>query len=507
MERCAILVRADRWRTSIDALQSPPRRAVVDTNAGLRVSITLDVDTGASRMRDLTVGPIAWHLLAVSGAQLINLLAGVLFALSNVYWVGQLGAEAQAAVTLAAIPIMLVLTLLPIVSVGMSILVSHAVGAKDQRRANRIFNEAFGVALLVTAAIAAIAWSLRESFADLLTADPRTAASIAAYYRWFVPSVVVQIPLLLTAAAYGASGHIRVATFAQTGTVLLNVGLAPVLIFGWFGCPALGVEGAGLASFIACAIFMLGLILYSLRGGSYLRLQPKDWFERPRELRGALRIGLPTGLEGGVVAAYMMVIALLMRPFEPAEMAGFGIGQRVMQAGLLPLMALSSAIGIVVGQNFGAGSGRRVRQAVRSGLPIALVVAPVLLLLFQAAPQWIVSHFSSDVDAIEAAVVFLRSVAFSLVPAAVAYVAFGVLAGMGNTRPALYGSMAYALLVVAPGWLASQFPGFDPVWLWRIMVAANVAQAAVALYFLQHAFGRRTAIHPILREGALEAAP
>ncbi|MEO5558421.1 MAG: MATE family efflux transporter, partial [Dokdonella sp.] len=122
-------------------------------------------------MKDLTQGPIKTHLLRMSGAMLLNMLTGTLFSLVNIFWLGRLGATAQAAVTLAAIPIMLLLTLLPIVSVGSGILIAQAVGAKDKARANRIFNEAFGISLLVTAFIGVVAWSNREAFGFLMTPD------------------------------------------------------------------------------------------------------------------------------------------------------------------------------------------------------------------------------------------------------------------------------------------------------------------------------------------------
>lgn len=439
-------------------------------------------------MKDLTQGPIKKQLLTMSGAFLLNLLTGTLFSLVNIFWLGRLGATAQAAVTLAAIPMMLLLTLMPIVSVGSGILISHAVGGKDRERANRIFNEAFGASLLVTALIGGVAWFNREAFGFLLTSDPGTVALIAAYTFWFIPSIVVQIPVIVLSGALEFTGNVRAGTIAQSGTVVLNAILAPMLMFGWLGLPPLGVEGAGLASFLACAATMLGLLVYCAREDSYLSIRPSVWLARPKELWGALKIGLPTGMESGVMAVYMLIIALLLRPFGPVEQAAFGIGQRVMQAAFLPLMALSSATCVLVGQNYGARLPGRVHETLRISLLFGLVAAPLLLICFEFLAPWICSNFSSDPAVIAAGALFLRIASLSLIPASAAYAVFAVLSGMGNTKASLYTQITYAALVVIPACALSQLPGFKPSWLWTVMVVAGVAQALIAWHFLRKEF-------------------
>lgn len=442
-------------------------------------------------MKDLTQGRIDLHLLRMSGAFLLNMLMGVLFSLANLYWVGHLGAHAQAALVLAGLPVMLLLTLMPVVSVGAGIRIAHAVGAQDQPLAERIFNEAFGAALIGIAIVAAVAWTQRDAVGRLMTGDARTVALIAEYYRWFIPSVVVQLPLFVMAIALEFTGDVRAGTLAQTAVVVLNAVLAPVLMFGWLGLPPLGLTGTGLASFVACGLTMLGLAVYVARPGAYLRLRPAVWLSRPRELWSALKIGLPTGMEGALVAGYLMVIALLLRPFGPEEQAAFGIGHRVFQAALMPLMALSSALGVLVGQSHGAGLHERVRATLRSGLLLGLAVAPVLLAVIEAFAPWICARFSDDAAVIAAGSAFLRIGALTLIPSAIAYVAFAVLAGTGNTRPSLYTQLVYASLVVLPALLLASVPGFAPRSLWWVMVGAGCVQAAMAAYFLRRQFGPR----------------
>nr|AOH37234.1 hypothetical protein BGP89_13485 [Luteimonas sp. JM171] len=432
----------------------------------------------------------------MSGAQLVSLLAGSISSLVNIYWIGMLGTTAQAAATLAAIPAMLVMALLPIITVGAAILMSHAVGAKDQRRANIIFNEALGVTSAIVCVMAAVAWVNREAIGVVLASHDETAALIAEYYTWFFPSMVAQVPVLIIAGAQAAIGNIRVSTIAQTGAMGLNVLLNPILMFGWVGLPAFGISGSGMASLIAYTLPLLGLIIYSCHRGSYLSLMPQMWIARPNELWSGLKLGLPVGLEGAVFAIYMFFIAVLIRPFGPIEVAAFGVGQRVLQAGLLPLLALSSATAIIVGQNYGAGASDRIRESLKSSAALALLIAPTLLAVFQLFPHWILQRFSEDAGTIESGVLLLRIDSFSLIPVGLAYIIFSVLSGMGNTKPGLYCSAAYCLSIIATSWCLSFLNGFSPVWIWKVMVVAALFQALVAALFLRYDFNRRGYIQP-----------
>lgn len=454
-------------------------------------------------MKDLTTGRIEGHLARMSGAILLNMLAGNLFALVNLYWLGRLGPHAQAAVTLAGFPMMLLLTLMPVVAVGTGILISHAVGGGDRGRANRIFNEALGAALLFMAAFGAVAWLERDAFGRLLTSDADTAASIATYFRWFVPAIVVQLPMYIVASSLEFTGNVRTGTIAQLSTLALNAVLAPVLMFGWLGLPAQGIAGTGMATFLACGLTMLGVLAHFVRSDTYLRLQPSVWVSRPRELRRALQIGLPTGIESAVVAVYLLVIALLLRPFGADEQAAFGIGQRVFQAVLMPLMALSSATCVIVGQSHGAGLPDRVRDTLRRSLRVGLVLAPLMLLAVEVGAPWICGLFTDDAAVAAACARFLRIAAITLVPSAAAYLVFAMLSGTGNTRASLVTQIVYAATVIVIALVLSRLPGFRPAWLWTTMAAAGFLQAGMALFFARRHFRGREDAQPGV--GAVDA--
>jgi hypothetical protein len=192
----------------------------------------------------------------------------------------------------------------------------------------------------------------------------------------------------------------------QMATVLLNVVLAPVLIAGWGTGRGLGVAGAGLASTIAVAAGVSLLLVYFRRLEKYVAVDRAQWAPRLVTWRRMLGLGLPAGGEFLLMFLYVAIIYWVIRDFGAAAQAGFGIGQRVMQAIMLPALALSFAVPAVAGQNVGAKRPDRVRETFRSAAIMSTVLMMALTLLCQLRPAWLVQGFTDDPAVVEVAVGF-----------------------------------------------------------------------------------------------------
>ena len=141
----------------------------------------------------------------------------------------------------------------------------------------------------------------------------------------------------------------------QTATVIINIVLAPALMFGWLGTAPMGVAGAG------PRIVHRDYHRHDLAGVLFLRsdVVPEAASALPaarRHVGAVLKIGLPAGVEFAFIAVYLFVVYTVSRPFGAAAQAGFGIGQRIIQAGFMPIVALGFAV----------GAGRRDRISARA---------------------------------------------------------------------------------------------------------------------------------------------
>ena len=357
------------------------------------------------------------------------------------------GYAAVAAVGISGNLTFIVLAATQMLGVGTTTLVAHATGRRDQARATLVFNQAQVLSLVVGIAFLAVAFLAINPYASAFSADEATRLLTRDYLVWFIPAMALQFGLIAMASALRGTGNFRPGMIVQTATVIINIVLAPVLVFGWgFGRP-LGVAGAAIATLVAIAIGVVWMTLYFFPADSYLKFTPRDWSPRFTLWRDMLKIGLPAGAEFAMMAVYMMIVYAVSRPFGAAAQAGFGIGIRILQACFLPVVALGFAVSPVAGQNFGARQSARVKETFRTGAGIA---AAAMLVLAGAVWLWgnaMVHVFTADTTAVGVGEEYLHIVAFNFVASGVIFVSSSMFQAMGNTMPSLITSAARILIV------------------------------------------------------------
>ncbi len=442
-------------------------------------------------MQDLTTGSLVRHLFATAGFMLFTMIFQTLYFLADLYWMGRLGKEAVAAVGVAGNFTFVVLALTQMLGVGTTTLVSHAVGRKDPDGARRIFNQAQSLSLLAGALFLVIGLAVTPAYSRAFAADEATAALVRQFLWWFIPAMALQFALIAVSSALRGLGDFKPGMIAGSSSVVLNMALAPVLIFGWGTGVAMGVAGAGAASVVAVAVAVTWLYFYAERPGSILRLRRDEMVPDAGTWKRLLGIGLPAGVEFGLIAVYMGVVYVLSQPFGAAAQAGFGIGQRVGQAAFMPVVALGFAVAPVAGQNFGAGRGDRVRATFRTAAQLALSGMAMLVLIFQLFPAAMIRVFSTDPAVVAVGEEYLRIVSWNYMAAGLVFVMSSMFQAMGNTRPSLVTSVIRIIIVAVPSILLSRLPDFRLTWVWYLTVVSVFLQMTIGLWLLRREFRLR----------------
>ena len=421
----------------------------------------------------------------MSAFMAVSMVAQTLYLLADLYWVGHLGKEAIAAVGLAGNLTMIVLALTQMLGVGTTTLISHAAGQKDQPRAELVFNQSFVMSILVALALGLLGFLLMNPYCNSLSADAVTATLAKRYLLWFIPALLLQFPLVALGSALRATGIIKPTVGLQVLSVVLNIVLAPLLIFGIGPWPKLGVTGAALASFISILIADVLIVIYFEKKYHYLRFRFPLFRPQPKIWSKMLHIGVPAGAEFVLLFVYIMIVYGIIRGFGPAAQAGFGVGARVMQALFLPVVALSFAVAPVVGQNFGGRRADRIRQSVYSAIGIATAMMLVLALIAHFAPGPLIHAFSNDPHVIDFGSDYLRIVSLNFVAAGIVFTTSSIFQGIGNTWPPLFSSMTRLFLFVLPAILVARTPGFEIKYVWYLSVGSQVFQACINLLLLR----------------------
>jgi putative MATE family efflux protein len=444
-------------------------------------------------VQDLTSGSLTRHLLKTTSFMLVTMLFQTLYVLVDLYWVGRLGTEAVAAVGISGNLMFVVLAATQMLAVGTTTLVSHAVGRKDRDRANLVFNQAQVLSVLVGVLFLIATMATRTTYARLMSADAATMQLANDYLLWMIPAMGLQFALIAMGAGLRGTGNFRPGMIVQTATVILNLVLAPLLIFGWGTGLVLGVAGAAIATFISILIGIAWMVVYFLPADSYLKFRPTQWRPDVPLWKGMLKIGLPSGAEFGLMAVYLVLVYIVTRPFGAAAQAGFGIGMRILQACFLPVVALGFAVGPVAGQNFGARQAARVRQTFRDAAALAASAMLVLAIAVWLGGDLMVRVFSADPAVIAVGEEYLHIVAFNFVASGIIFVSSSMFQAMGNTMPSLITSAARIIVVAVPVLLLAQTPGFTLRSIWYISAAAVVVQLVLNLLLLRREFRVRLA--------------
>ncbi|GGL66816.1 MATE family efflux transporter [Wenxinia marina] len=314
--------------------------------------------------RDLTQGPVWRALATVSGPMLLGIAAVLSVGLADAFFLSRLGGAPLAAVGYIY-PVTTAITSLSIgLSAAANATVSQALGRGDDgARVHRLSLHAVVTGGVLALAVAGLFYLASGPLFGLIGARDEAAGEIAKYVPWWALSFPFLVLMMQVNAVFRAHGRAGVASVTMLGAAALNIALDPLLIFGWGPVPGLGTGGAALATCIARVAAAVGVLLYAWREGV---LAPCG--QPLRDLRESLvslaRIGGPAAFSNAINPAGMAAVTAAVATLGESAVAGFGAATRVQSLAIVPLLALSSGIGPVVGQNWGAEKRERAGKGV-----------------------------------------------------------------------------------------------------------------------------------------------
>jgi putative MATE family efflux protein len=378
--------------------------------------------------------------------------------------VGRLGAAELAAVGLSQLLLMFVMALVYGLGIGATVMVAFHTGATDARRRALAARTVLLIGAAATLFLGAAGILFSSSVARFMGADGRLLDLTLEYLRvtWYLFAAYVYLHLM--SAIFQGVGDTRTPLRAMVWVNVLHVVLAVPLIFGLWGCPRLGVEGAALASGVSEGVGAGWLLWQAARRGLFGATR-SGW--SPHELRRMLRVGLPAMGERLITHGMQVVYARIVIHFGVAAYAAHQVGLTIESLSFLPGLGFAKAATALVGQRLGAqdaeGAHRCARQANRLGLTIMSVWGAAFVLF----PHTWVAFFTSDPDVLGYSVPLMTVMGILQPPLAVAMVISGALRGAGETHvvlaAAILGGWCVRLPLAYAGGIAGGL-GITAVW-------------------------------------------
>jgi MATE family, multidrug efflux pump len=433
---------------------------------------------------EITEGNLVRGLLSLSLPILVsNLFQGVL-EIVDLYFVGRLGTDAIAGVALATSIIAFLVTVLIGIATATAAFISRAYGAGEYPEIGRLLFHALVLGAGFSLVLMAIGVFFSQQVMFLLGAEGAVADAGAAFLSTFLLGIGSLVLLWLLNVSFQSTGDARTPMYVLVIVILVNIVLNPVLIFGLFGAPALGVAGSALATVLArtMGLVILAGIMFRRKGVLSLPDHPAVDLSLFRRLSG---VAIPSALQSGMRAFASLALMAIVTAYGAAAVSAFGIAYRVEFILMMPGFAFATGTAVLVGQNLGARHPERAEQGVRISLLIyggLMAISSVVCIL--GAPA-ILGFFDPSGASIPVGSTYFATVApFYVLMAASLILAFAM-NGAGATRIPMLATFLSLVLVQIPlaFWLPGRTgAGLSGVW-YAIAIAIVVQCVALSVFY------------------------
>jgi len=429
----------------------------------------------------LTHGPLLRAILQLGWPMMVSNFLQTAFNIIDMIFVGRLGPDAIAGVSMSGAMIHAVMTLVIGVDLGMRAMVSRFYGAGDREMARRVAGQALlmGGVLTLVFASSGVIW--RQEFLELLGAAPPVVEQGSRYLLILFSGIITMVYMFFVSGVLQSIGDARTPMRVGAVSFVVNIVLDPLLIFGWGPVPGLGVQGAALATVLARGLAGL-LLLRALFTHAEFRLRLPHLIPDLALVRRILRIALPGSAQIGAYSASDVLATRLIAAFGTAAVAASGVTSRCVMVVMIVGFGLGGATATMVGQNLGA---RRIDRAERSVWLIAGMYAAFLLvaaaIYYGTAPN-IIGLFTQDLSTRTLGVSFMQILSPGFVFISLNLIFGRALQGAGDTvSPLVITAFSRLPLLLGLLYVLPRYTELGRDGLWYSFLIATIVEGLLKL--------------------------
>lgn len=400
--------------------------------------------------------------------------------------VARLGVEAIAGVGSAQQVMIFVISVLSALSVGSSVLVAQAVGARNFARASVLARQSLVWSVAFSVPLAILGYLFSEQIMAIFGVEPEVARLGTEYLEVTMATVVVLVLSLIGGGALRGAGDSKSPMQVTALANVINVVLSYGLIFGVWGLPAMGVVGSAWATFYSrvIGVFLLLVIMWRGRGGVSIRGQG-GWMPKLAVAKDVLNIGIPAALEQVITFSGFFVLTIIVAGLGTVALASHRIAFNALSLSFLPGVGFGVATTALVGQSLGARRFAEGQAVARIATLWSVVwMSSMGALVFIFAPQ-LIHFYTDDPQVIEIGSAGLRIVALAQPFWGILFVQAGALRGLGNTKFPLRINALGNWTAVGLAFLFIQIFGGNLVAVW----SAFLITAPLTAFLLWRRFG------------------
>ncbi|MDO4541712.1 MAG: MATE family efflux transporter [Bacillota bacterium] len=428
------------------------------------------------------VMPVNKLLVTMSLPMITSMIIQAMYNIVDSIFVARISEDALSAVSLAFPVQNLLISVAVGTGVGINALLSRSLGEKDLARVNATANNGLFLALCSYIVIALLG-VFGSGFFFRVQTDISAIVDQGTTYLTIITAGSLAVFMQVTYERLLQSTGKTFYTMITQGTgAIINIILDPILIFGFFGLPAMGVAGAAIATIIGQTIGMALAIYFNKTKNTEVKVSFKGFRPNGWVIKNIYAVGIPSIIMSSVSSVMTFGINKILLGFSSTAVAVFGVYFRLQSFVFMPVFGLNNGMVPIIAYNYGAAKRERITKTIKLSVMYAIGMMLIGLICFIVFSKYLLLIFNASDTMLAIGIPALRIIATHFAFAGFCIIATSVFQALGNGVISLVISVCRQLVVLLPvAFLLSKIIGINGVW-WAFPIAEVVSLALCSIF-------------------------
>ncbi len=403
------------------------------------------------RVNKMGTMPVNKLLFNMAWPAILSMTINSLYNIVDSIFVAQVSEEALTAVSIVTPVQMLIIALSVGSGVGINSLIARRLGAHRQEEADKAASTGLRIGLINYLVFFIIGAFLTKPFVAGYAEQGTYIFEAGCQYLSIVciGSIFINIQVVIEKILQSTGNMVGPMACSLTGAAV-NIALDPVLIFGWFGLPAMGVAGAAIATVIGQLAGLIVGVTILVRGEHLVNIQIKGFKIDWKVVGDIYKVGLPSIVMQSIASVMTIAYNAILVAYSTTAVAVLGIYFKIQSFVFMPVFGLNQGAMPIMGYNYGARDKKRLMDTYKAAMIFAVAVMSVGLIIFQTAPNHLLGMFDASPEMLEIGVPALRIISICFLPAAFGIITGTLFQATGHGIYSLFVSVIRQLLGILP---------------------------------------------------------
>lgn len=431
--------------------------------------------------------PILPLLLSMAIPPMISMLIQSMYNIVDSIFVAKLGEDAITAISIAYPLQNLVLAVAVGLGVGINACMAMNLGAKNHEAVNLTATNGIILTAFHSILFVFIGLFLTKPYLQLYTNNEQVLQWSMDYSQIVICFAFGGMFHINIEKMFQSSGNMLIPMLLQAAGAVINIILDPILIYGEFGMPALGVKGAAIATVIGqMSACILAVILF-IKNNKVVIIDIKKYRFNKDVIRKIYSIGVPSGIMMALPSLLVSAINGILGNISQSAVAVFGLYYKIQGFVYMPCNGIVQGMRPIVSYNYGAKLFNRLKSIVKISLIAVIIIMGIGTVLFMSVPEMILQMFSATKEMISLGITAFRIISSGFIISSIGFIFAGVFEALGKGKDSLIISLLRQIIIILPiSYILGNFIGIEGVWL--AFPIAEVIASLVAVVLMKKAF-------------------